>query len=66
MSHCALTENNMVSVSVQDFYETVTENLPYYIGLNAATGGKWLCVSRFRVDSHHAISAFGMVYSTFI
>lgn len=42
----ALNENGMLSVSVQDFYETVTEKLSYYTGLNAATGGKWLCVSR--------------------
>ena len=42
----ALEENNMISVSVQDFYELVEQDLPYYIGLNAATGGTWLCVSR--------------------
>jgi len=42
----ALRKNGMVSVSVQDFYETVMSNLSYYIELNAATGGKWLCVSR--------------------
>lgn len=34
------------SVSVQDFYDLVTANLDYYTGLNAATGGTWLCVSR--------------------
>ena len=56
----ALTENNMVSVSVQDFYETVTENLPYYIGLNAATGGKWLCVSRIpeRLKSREGLDLY--------
>jgi len=42
----ALRENEIRSVSVQDFYELVMQNLSYYTGLNAATGGKWLCVSR--------------------
>lgn len=36
----------MQSVSVQDFYETVIADLHYYTSLNAATDGKWLCVSR--------------------
>ncbi|MEF2838596.1 MAG: sugar phosphate isomerase/epimerase [Oscillospiraceae bacterium] len=34
------------SVSVQDFYDTVMEKFDYYTGLNSATGGTWLCVSR--------------------
>lgn len=34
------------SVSVQDFYDTVVANFQYYIRLNAATGGIWLCLSR--------------------
>ncbi len=42
----ALAENGLQSVSVQDFYELVAENLSYYTDLNAATGGTWLCVSR--------------------
>ena len=42
----ALTENNITSVSVQDFYDVVLENLDYYTQLNAVTGGTWLCVSR--------------------
>lgn len=42
----ALSESGMVSVSVQDFYETVAADLDYYTRLNADTGGKWLCVSR--------------------
>lgn len=42
----ALEENGMESVSVQDFYETVLGNFPYYARLNSVTGGKWLCVSR--------------------
>ena len=41
-----LQKNHMYSVSVQDFYDLVQQNLDYYIQLNAATGGKWLCVSR--------------------
>ena len=41
-----LEENGMVSVSVQDFYETVMQDLPYYMELNNATNGTWLCVSR--------------------
>lgn len=42
----ALKENSITSVSVQDFYDLVRENPDYYIRLNAATGGTWLCVSR--------------------
>lgn len=42
----ALKENDITSVSVQDFYDLVLENLAYYTRLNAATGGTWLCVSR--------------------
>lgn len=41
-----LARNAIASVSVQDFYETVMQNLSYYTDLNAATGGRWLCVSR--------------------
>lgn len=56
----ALEENSMVSVSVQDFYETVEADLSYYTGLNAATGGKWLCVSRIpnRLKSREGLDAF--------
>lgn len=42
----ALQENNIKSVSVQDFYDLVLENPDYYTRLNAVTGGTWLCVSR--------------------
>lgn len=42
----ALKENQITSVSVQDFYDLVLESLDYYTHLNAATGGIWLCVSR--------------------
>ena len=42
----ALAENHLQSISVQDFYDTVSGNFEYYVNLNAATGGTWLCVSR--------------------
>ncbi len=42
----ALRDNEIRSVSVQDFYTCVEENFDYYANLNTATGGKWLCVSR--------------------
>jgi len=42
----ALRNNRIASVSVQDFYDLVLENLDYYTRLNAATDGTWLCVSR--------------------
>lgn len=42
----ALKENQITSVSVQDYYDLVLENLCYYTGLNTATGGIWICVSR--------------------
>lgn len=37
----ALQENGITSVSIQDFYDLVLENLTYYTHLNAATGGTW-------------------------
>lgn len=56
----ALADNGIVSVSVQDFYETVKANFPYYTGLNAATGGKWLCISRIpdRLKSSNGLNCF--------
>ena len=42
----ALASRGLKSVSVQDFYSLVAADLPYYTGLNAATGGTWLTVSR--------------------
>lgn len=55
-----LSENQMISVSVQDFYELVMDNFDYYTGLNAATGGKWLCVSRIpdRLKSPEGLDRF--------
>ena len=48
ISHIAasLKNHGLQSVSVQDFYETVEQNFEYYVNLNTATGGTWLCVSR--------------------
>ena len=56
----ALVDNGMVSVSVQDFYEIILNSLSYYTGLNSATGGKWMCVSRIpeRLKSHNGLDAF--------
>lgn len=42
----AMAENGIASVSVQDFYQLVEQDFEYYVNLNKATGGKWLCVSR--------------------
>ena len=55
-----LKNSGMVSVSVQDFYELIRENLSYYIDLNAATGGTWLCVSRIpdRLKSAEGLDAY--------
>lgn len=41
-----LRQTGIRSVSVQDFYEVIRQNKPYYIDLNARTGGTWMCVSR--------------------
>ena len=56
----ALKEAQIASVSVQDFYELVLENTDYYTGLNAATGGTWLCVSRIpeRLKSPEGLDTF--------
>ena len=55
-----LEETGVRSVSVQDFYETVMADLDYYIDLNAATGGTWLCVSRIpeRLKSPQGLDAY--------
>ncbi len=56
----ALAANGLRSVSVQDFYETVMGDLPYYMELNAATGGPWLCVSRIpeRLKTREGLDVF--------
>ena len=41
-----LKQTGIRSVSVQDFYEVIRQNKPYYIELNRQTGGTWMCVSR--------------------
>ena len=41
-----LKETGLISVSVQDFYEIIRTDEDYYISLNQATGGAWMCVSR--------------------
>ena len=55
----AMAENGIRSVSVQDFYDAVLTDLPYYIRLNAVTGGTWLCVSRIpeRLKSPEGLDA---------
>jgi len=55
-----LRDNHMISVSVQDFYDLIRENPDYYIELNAATGGTWLCVSRIpeRLKSRSGLDAY--------
>lgn len=55
-----LRENGLESVSVQDFYEVIREDPDYYIGLNTATGGTWLCVSRIpdRLKSPEGLDAY--------
>ena len=56
----ALEETGLFSVSVQDFYQTVCENLGYYVNLNAITGGTWLTVSRIpeRCKSREGLDIF--------
>ena len=56
----ALQEHQITSVSVQDFYDHIHENPEYYIRLNAATGGIWLCVSRIpeRLKSRAGLDAY--------
>ena len=58
--HHSMLENQIRSVSVQDFYETILENFAYYTHLNAVTGGKWLCVSRIpeRLKSPEGLDLF--------
>lgn len=55
-----LNEMEMTSVSVQDFYEVIRDNLSYYTGLNTAANGKWLCVSRIpdRLKSPEGLDAY--------
>ena len=56
----AMAENGIVSVSVQDFYESVLANFEYYVNLNSLPDGKWLCVSRIpdRLKSREGLDAY--------
>lgn len=42
----ALAASGLRSVSTQDFYTVVMENLDYFIELNRLCASQWLCVSR--------------------
>lgn len=55
-----LKGTGMQSVSVQDFYEVICQNRPYYTALNACTGGVWMCVSRIpdRLKSREGLDAY--------
>lgn len=55
-----MKENQIHSVSVQDFYDCVLADFPYYAQLNAVTGGTWLCVSRIpeRLKSPEGLDAY--------
>ena len=56
----AMALQGIRSVSWQDFYELIRENEEYYVNLNAATGGTWLCVSRIpeRLKSPAGLDVF--------
>lgn len=56
----AMKRSQIQSVSVQDFYEIIADDLDFYINLNAVTGGKWLCVSRIppRLKSREGLDVF--------
>lgn len=56
----AMARNAIESVSVQDFYEVIRSNLPYYTELNSATNGIWLCVSRIpdRLKSAEGLDSY--------
>lgn len=55
-----MAKSNIYSLGTQDYYVSVMENLEYYVNLNAATGGKWLTVSRIpeRHKSREGLEAF--------
>ena len=42
----AVKDNGIASLSVQDFFVEVLQDMPYYTRLNTLTGGTWVCVSR--------------------
>lgn len=55
-----LAKNGIISLSVQDFYETILHQLDYYVHLNQVTGGQWICVSRIpeRLKSREGLDIF--------
>lgn len=42
----SLRKHDLISVSVQEIYETFLKNKEYYLDLCLKTGSSWLCVSR--------------------
>ena len=50
----------MESLGTQDFYDIVCRDFEYYVNLNQATAGKWLCVSRIpeRLKSREGLDAY--------
>ena len=56
----ALREAGLVSVSVQDFFDSVRADREYYLRLNEQTGGRWLCVSRIpdRMKSPEGLESY--------
>ena len=48
------------SVSIQDYYTAVLADRDYHFGLNTATGGTWVCVSRIpdRLKSREGITEY--------
>lgn len=56
----AMHQAGITSVSVQDFYDAVCTDFEYYVNLNTATGGQWLCVSRIpeRLKSLEGLDVF--------
>lgn len=55
-----LAENEISSLSVQDFFETILHNFDYFARLNQTTGGLWMCVSRIpeRLKSREGLDIF--------
>ncbi len=56
----ALKGNSLESVGIQDFYETVMDDIEYYVNLNQTTGGIWVAVSRIpeRCKSPEGLDVF--------
>ena len=56
----ALKDTGLISVSVQDCFDSVCADEEYYLRLNEQTGGKWLCVSRIpeRMKSPEGLESF--------